>query len=76
MMCDHPPAPLSRGDVAREAIGQLTEAQRLALAIEIIIGVSDPASIFHLVRLERTAFTAAQDLTRVQFVNEEMRKCF
>ena len=75
MMCDHPPASLSRGDVAREAIGQLTEAQRLALAIEIIIGVSDPASIFHLVRLERTAFTAAQDLTRVQFVNEEMRKC-
>ena len=76
MMRDHPPLPLDGVEVAREALGQLSEAQRIALAIEIIIGVSDPASIFHLVRLERTAFTAAQDLTRVQFVNEEMRKCF
>ena len=75
MMRDHPTLSLNGVEVAREALGQLTEAQRLALAIEITIGASEPASTFHLVRLERTAATAAQDLTRVQFVNEEMRKC-
>lgn len=74
-MRDHPSLSLDRAEVAREALGQLTEAQRIALAIEITIGASDPASTFHLVSLERTACTVAQDLTRVRFFNEEMRKC-
>lgn len=62
-------------DHARHALAQLTEAQRIALAIEIANGAAQRSSGFHLIRLERTAATVADQLSRSKFIEEETKRC-
>lgn len=75
MMQDYSYQAQHPADAVRGALGQLSEAQRLALAIEIVNGAVETSSVFHLIRLERTAATAVEQLTRSKFMDEETKRC-
>ncbi|MBM2295045.1 hypothetical protein JQX09_24300 [Sulfitobacter pseudonitzschiae] len=75
MMQDYSYQAQQPADVARAALVQLSEAQRLALAIEIVNGAVQTSSVFHLIRLERTAATVVDQLSRSKFIEEETKTC-
>ena len=73
-MRDHPDIPLDT-DAARCALNLLSEAQRLALVMEVINGAVSPASCLQLARIETLARVTAEQITRQAHVTEEIRKC-
>ena len=73
-MRDHPDIPLDTA-AARSALQMLSEAQRLALAMEVINQAADPASCLQLARIETLARVTAQQIARADHVNWETRRC-
>lgn len=57
--------------MARYAMDQLDQAQRLALALEIVNRTTDYRCRFHLVRLELLARETAMQLGRADFIKRE-----
>ena len=57
--------------MARYAMDQLDQAQRLSLALEIVNGTTDYTCRFHLVRLELLARETATQLGRADFIQKE-----
>jgi DNA-binding FadR family transcriptional regulator len=73
-MRDHLSIPLDTA-TAREALLVLTEAQRLALSMEMINCAAEPASRLQLGRIETLARTVSDDIARHEFMQKETRKC-
>ncbi|MDF3427672.1 hypothetical protein HKX23_17700 [Sulfitobacter sp. KE29] len=62
-------------DDARRALGQLTEAQRLALVAEVINQSALPTSHLQLTRIGNIARAVSEDLELSEFVKKETRAC-
>lgn len=62
------------GERVRAALSPLTDAQRLALAIEIVNAVRDPHSRLQLIRLERLAIDIRTELERAPLRVERLRE--
>lgn len=67
------PLPNRPVDAARAAVAGLTEAQRLALATEMVLGAVLPVSIQQLRRCALAATTTADSLEKLAFAEREMR---
>jgi hypothetical protein len=67
-MADNPiPAGVA---MARAACAGLSQAQRIAFAIELVRDITDPDCAFHLKRLEQLAAMVAHELVRARFEQE------
>ena len=75
MMRDHAPARPASVDDARRALGQLTEAQRLALVAEVINQSAESTSHLQLTRIGNIARAVSEDLELSEFVKKETRTC-
>lgn len=73
-MRDHPDIPLNT-DAARCALNLLSEAQRLALVMEVINGAVSPASCLQLARIETLARVTAEQIARQDHITQEISKC-
>lgn len=60
---------------ARRALGQLTEAERLALVAEVINQSALPTSHLQLTRIGNIARAVSEDLELSEFVKQETRVC-
>ncbi|GAA0311475.1 hypothetical protein [Rhodovulum strictum] len=60
-------------EAIRNALAGLTEAQRLALATEMVLGAGMPVSIQQLRRCALAATTTADSLEKLAFAEREMR---
>lgn len=75
MMLSHAPACPTFVDDARRALGQLTEAQRLALVAEVINQSALPTSHLQLTRIGNIARAVSEELELSEFVKKETRTC-
>ena len=75
MMRDHALARPASVDDARRALGQLTEAQRLALVAEVINQSAEPTSHLLLTRIGSIARAVSEELELSEFVKKETRTC-
>ena len=75
MMRDHAPARPTSVDNARHALGQLTEAQRLALVAEVINQSAEPTSNLQLTRIGNIARAVSEELELSEFAKKETRTC-
>jgi hypothetical protein len=57
-------------DVARAATNTMSDAQRIAFAIEMVRDVTDPNCSFHLTRLGNLAISTSHAMTKAQFERE------
>jgi hypothetical protein len=55
---------------ARAACAGLSQAQRIAFAIELVRDITDPDCAFHIKRLEQLAAMVAHELVRARFEQE------
>lgn len=60
---------------ARRALGQLSEAQRLALVAEVINQSAEPTSHLQLTRIGNIARTVSGELELSEFIKKETRTC-
>lgn len=75
MMRDHAPVRPPSVNDARRALGQLTEAQRLALVAEVINQSAEPTSHLQLTRIGNIARAVSEELELSEFVKKETRTC-
>ena len=74
-MSAHSPARPASMEDARRALGQLTEAERLALVAEVINQSALPTSHLQLTRIGNIARAVSEDLELSEFVKQETRVC-
>tara|TARA_R100001369_G_scaffold88000_1_gene123958 strand:- start:684 stop:911 length:228 start_codon:yes stop_codon:yes gene_type:complete len=62
MMCDHASAAPVGVQMARDGLELMTQPQRLALAIEIVLGIDAPSCTQHLIRLSNQAISTSHEI--------------
>lgn len=68
MMCNHA-SEISVGTLmARDGLELMTQPQRLALAIEIVLSTDGPSCTQHLIRLSNQAISTSHEITGRQML--------
>ncbi len=71
MMCDHASAAPVGVQMARDGLELMTQPQRLALAIEIVLGIDAPSCAQHLIRLSKQALITNHEITGRQVLAQQ-----